>query len=153
MEEEILYGSKPVTHGPKRFAGNTPTKTPNSKIRKVCCVHYICFDICCVLKMTNFSYSITVCSVGIQCDHLLGAGSKLIHFAIFSIYCGYKYVAMNFGLHCQCTLGTNSKYNFLLAHHSYVVHRLRALHITPDKLCCLPVANLHVSEKNWFSWL
>jgi len=37
MEEEIMYGSKPVTPGPKRFAGNTPTKTPNSKIRKVCC--------------------------------------------------------------------------------------------------------------------
>jgi len=34
MEEEIMYGSKPVTAGPKRFAGNTPTKTP-SKVRKV----------------------------------------------------------------------------------------------------------------------
>ena len=32
MEEEILYGSKPA--GTKRFAGNTPTKTP-SKMRKV----------------------------------------------------------------------------------------------------------------------
>lgn len=32
MEEEILYGSKPA--GTKRFAGNTPTKTP-SKVRKV----------------------------------------------------------------------------------------------------------------------
>jgi len=32
MEEEILYGSKPA--GTKRFAGNTPTKTP-SKLRKV----------------------------------------------------------------------------------------------------------------------
>lgn len=34
MEEEIMYGSKPVTPGTKRFAGNTPTKTPN-KCRKV----------------------------------------------------------------------------------------------------------------------
>lgn len=34
MEEEIFYGSKPVTPGPKRFACNTPNKTPN-KVRKV----------------------------------------------------------------------------------------------------------------------
>lgn len=34
MEEEIMYGSKPVTPGAKRFAGHTPTKTPN-KYRKV----------------------------------------------------------------------------------------------------------------------
>jgi len=32
MEEEMFYGSKPA--GTKRFAGNTPTKTP-SKLRKV----------------------------------------------------------------------------------------------------------------------
>jgi len=32
MEEEIMFGSKPA--GTKRFAGNTPTKTP-SKLRKV----------------------------------------------------------------------------------------------------------------------
>lgn len=32
MEEEIMFGSKPA--GTKRFAGNTPTKTP-SKMRKV----------------------------------------------------------------------------------------------------------------------
>jgi len=31
-EEEMIYGSKPA--GTKRFAGNTPTKTP-SKLRKV----------------------------------------------------------------------------------------------------------------------
>ena len=34
MEEEITYGSKPVTLGRKRFAGNTLTKKPN-KFRKV----------------------------------------------------------------------------------------------------------------------
>ena len=151
MEEEILYGSKPVTHGPKRFAGNTPTKTPNSKIRKVCCVHYICFDICCVPKMTHFSCSIRGCSLGIQWDHSLGAGQNW--FTLQSSAFTVVTVAMNFGLHYQCTLGTNSMHNFLLAHRSYVVHRLRALHITPDKLCCLPVANLHVSEKNWFRFL
>ena len=33
-KEEIVYGSKPVTLGTKRFAGNTPTKRPN-KCRKV----------------------------------------------------------------------------------------------------------------------
>jgi len=49
MEEEILYGSKPVTHGPKRFAGNTPTKTPNSKIRKVH-VYFFHLDVYCVQK-------------------------------------------------------------------------------------------------------
>ena len=34
MEEEMIYGSKPVTPGKRRFIG-TPAKTPNSKLRKV----------------------------------------------------------------------------------------------------------------------
>jgi len=54
MEEEILYGSKPVTHGPKRFAGNTPTKTPNSKIRKVCYIQ-LCNDDVVSSKVVNCS--------------------------------------------------------------------------------------------------
>jgi len=61
MEEEILYGSKPVTSGPKRFAGTTPSKTPN-KVRKVCSMYFYgivvnnCFDILCVDVIAIMQY-------------------------------------------------------------------------------------------------
>jgi len=45
MEEEMFYGSKPA--GTKRFAGNTPTKTP-SKLRKVAVFKAICLTANCL---------------------------------------------------------------------------------------------------------